>query len=217
MGEKKKYPVLRIIALVIVAGLFLFGAYLYWGSYKLFVQFDSWFAAKPVDIEVDFSKVGTYSSRFEQICSVSHGEYLGLELPNSVLVKSKVQSLLRGLKANCIISDSNGSEIASVDLSAGNVLTDEPFCENIVLLNMMQRIKNGTYKISVSVMEGAPALSGIEQRFVAKYQLCGLERMPGVVLRLASIACFIIGGIIILAMFLIAVIKTRKNSPPTSS
>lgn len=210
MGIWKKHPVLKTIILVLVGILFVFGAYLYWESHKIFTQFDVWFKARPFDIEVDFSKASTYGSRFEQTCSVSHGEFIGLELPKQVLNKSKVQTLLRDLKANCIITDSNGFEIVSVDLSAGNFLNDEPFCENIVLLNMMERIENGTYQISVSVSQGAPELAGIEQRLVARYQLCGLERMPGVVLRLGSYVCFVAGLVIVFITLWVSTKKARK-------
>jgi hypothetical protein len=109
----------------------------------------------------------------------------------------------------------NGSEVISLTLPDPNTYRKNTCFDTLVTLNQARPFKNGTYQISISVSKGAPALSRIEQRFVVRYLLCGLERLPADISRLASIICFIIGGIIMLTMFLMAVIKARKNSQST--
>jgi hypothetical protein len=203
MVMPKKHPVLKIIALVIAIALFLLGAKFFVESQNGYAQFRAWVVARPVNIEVDFSRVGTYSSTFEQTCSVSDSEIFGLEV-----VKS---ASLEGLEAHCIITDTNSNEAISLSLPDPNTYRKGIHFDNLVTLAGVRPFKNGTYQISISVSKGAPALSGIGQRFVARYWLCGMEQLPAALSRLASIICFIIGGIIMLTMFLIAVIKARKN------
>jgi hypothetical protein len=217
MNMRKRYPVLKIIAIVIAVALFVFGAKFFVESQKGFAQFLAWFEAKPVDIEVDFSKPGTYSSGFEQTCSVSYSELFVLEVPESVFRNrdtdsvSLIDALLSKLEASCTITDSNGDEIATLALPDPNSHRNGIFFDNLVPLNEMPPFKNGTYRIFISVSKGAPALSGIKQRFAARYLLCGMEQLPAALSRLASIVCFIIGSVIVLTMLLMAVIKARKN------
>ena len=206
----KKYPVIRAIALVIGGTLLIFGAYLFWGSRQIFNRFDSWFEAKPVDIEVNFSRSGTYTAKFEQTCSISHGEIIGLEVPESALSNTDIKTLLNGLDANCIITDSNSNEIVSLELPAKGTEWGGVYFDNLIPLEQMRPFKKGTYKISISVSSGAPALAGIEQHFVARYQLCGLERMPGILLRLVSYTCFVIGGVVMLVTLWISAKRGRK-------
>jgi len=210
MGEKKRHTVFKIIVLATGGAFLIFGAYLFWGSIKIFSRFDEWAKARPVDMEVDFSKTGKYESRFEQTCSSSHGEIIGLQVPESAISNSNMKILLKGLDADCVITESNGVEIVSVDLPAEGVEWGEPCFGNLISLEKIHPFRKGTYKISVSVLEAAPSLTGIEQRLVARYELCGLERMPGVVLRLASYVCFVIGGVFVLITLWIFAKSGRK-------
>jgi hypothetical protein len=214
MGMRKRYPVLKIIFTVIAVALFLFGAMFFIESQKGYAQFRAWLEARPVSIKVDFSKPGTYTSNFEQTCSVSHGEIFGLELPKSALDNKEINYLLEGLNANCVITDANGNEFISLALPDPNTYRKSVYFDNLVTLNQEHPFENGTYHISISVSKGAPALSGIEQKFVARYLLCGIERLPADISRLASIVCFIVGGVTVLTMFLMAVRKARKNRQP---
>lgn len=207
----KKYTVIRIIAILIAVPFFVFGVIFFVESQELFAKFNDWREARPVDIEVDFSKPGAYSSNFEQTCSISHGELFGLEVPKSILSNTGSDSLLKGLDANFIITDSDGNTIVSLMFPDPNTYKKEFYFDNFVPLNQERPFRNGTYRISICVSKGSPALSGIEQRFVARYLLCGLERLPAEILHKASIVCFVIGGTIVFVIGLISAIKVMKN------
>ena len=71
------------------------------------------------------------------------------------------------------------------------------------------------YTFSCTVVTGAPALAGLEQRLVCRYRPCGLETLPALFCCIIGIASFAAAGIILLVVLIVT--KRKKRGQTTAS
>ena len=72
----------------------------------------------------------------------------------------------------------------------------------------------GDYTFSCTVVTGAPALAGLEQRLICQYQPCGLEMLPAFLGNVMGIAALAVAGIILL---IVRTITKRKRLNQTTT
>lgn len=179
----------RIIGLLIAiagTGVAIWCAY---DALQLNAEFNQWLVARPMETPIDLSQPGETSVPFHQTCSISHGEALCLkcDLPDGA--KRDLEELFKDLSATVAIKDADGSEIqvAKIDRTTVHHWADE------IILAGLARFRNGEYIADIRVESGAANLSGKQQMIYAKYQLCGLERMPATIAGALAVGAGIVG------------------------
>ncbi len=148
--------------------------------------------ARPVDGAVDFSKPGETASGFRQVSGISHFQYLLLELPGRA--GDNATALVGDLRFGAEIRPREGAPII---LAPDNTAIAGEH-RGAVELTRFHPPAPGDYTLIVRVQRGAPALAGIPQRLVMRYEFCGLEYFFSGLLTLAGIAAALVGLIIIL-------------------
>lgn len=171
---------------------------------------------RPVDIVVDLSEPGEYTTQFRHTWSSSHFTTIGLLLPERVLKSAPPTQLLAGLEATFAITAPDGTGVVKptqMVAHEGNLET-----HGFVLLSRLPHFRAGEYGITVEVLTGAQGLSGVEQRLQAHYLLCGLEMAPAALAALSGIGLLVIAGIIGIVVLLMAVLRSRQTvSQPARS
>ncbi len=166
--------------------------------------------ARPVTVTVALSQRGKTTVPFKQTCAIAHGEALYVVVPSTNLTTQTVAQLLDGLDATITITDAHGNEVVRTmftDFEAGTRPTDP------ILLSYFVPFENGDYVIAIDVAKGAPALIGSKQTVFAKYELCGLERLPATFASVFAFACGI-PGTLVAALVIPGFIKHGIWSPP---
>ena len=205
---RRPWTIGRILASALSLALLGFGAKCLVDGHRGRRDFERWQTAKPVDAAVDFSVPGRYVLPFDQTCSSSHGETVALRVPPETLQGVTVTQLLAGLKAKLEITDLSGSTV--VERADSEILWGDRTLNGAIPLFGMAPLRKGTYKATVTVMEGAPALRGVGQRLEGDYLLCGLERLPATVATVTGLGNAGIGCIIGVVVCLLAV-RDRRN------
>jgi hypothetical protein len=155
--------------------------------------------ARPVDMPVDFSKPGDVTADFRQLSSDAHFQALLLELPGREA--DNVSALVRPLRLECTISDTEGFPIRT------RTFTGEPDMHTrwtqwrptpiVIPLVAVPPPARGNYRLTVHVTEGSPALAGLPQRLVMRYEICGLEYLSPQIDIFLGIVLGLIGGVIL--------------------
>jgi hypothetical protein len=200
----------RIVWLLIAATLIVATLYFAIDYQRKDRDFYECLDARPAAVTVDLSQPGKSTAPFKQTCALAHGEALYLVLPVATLTTQSVAQLLDGLDATITITDTHGNQVIRTkftDFEVGTSSTDP------ILLSHFDPFQNGDYVIAIDVAEGAPALLGSKQTVFAKYELCGMERLPATFAAVLSFACGIPGALV--AMLVIpGLVKHGIWAPP---
>ncbi|MFM9996783.1 MAG: hypothetical protein ACKVU4_13400 [Phycisphaerales bacterium] len=162
-------------------------------------RFDEWLVARPIDLPVDLSAPGTFEGSFLQTCSVTHAEVIEVVTPDTPTGGAPDAERFTGLQGVLTIMDEHGREVLREKLPPSwEILGPNSEATRVF---RVRPFREGRYRLTVDVAAGAPALSGVAQRLVARYELCGLERLPGTVFLFLSagcaLACFVVTCVLI--------------------
>jgi len=124
------------------------------------------------------------------------------DLPNRS--RDQVTATVKGLHAELTIVDGTGEAVLKEDL------TDEWFCpflleqgtDSFLPAFPFHSVRSGHYRLRLTVTEPAVPLVGIPHRVVARYQLCGVDRiaatfMGGIALVSALVCLVLTTGVIV--------------------
>lgn len=175
----------RVVAVVFSLLLIGFGGKCLWEGNRLNHDFERWQAAVTVDGPIDFSEPGQFVMNFDQTYVSPHGgDFVSLQVPQTVLQQTTVTQLLTGIKAIFTIVDKSESNSVT---SADFYIWKEDATNGVIPIFRIPSFRKGSYQAIVTVIEGGPALKGVNQTLQGRYELCGLERMVAMIL-------FVIGG-----------------------
>lgn len=152
-------------------------------------RFDEWLLARPIELDVDLSAPGSFEGLFDQTCSIAHGEVIDLRIEDARGAPVEDAGVLEGLRAVVHITDQRGDEVFSERYPAPFDFT-VPTGEVPALFGVWP-FREGRYLLRLDVTSGAPALAGLRQRLVARYELCGLERAPAAIAFGLSVVCLV--------------------------
>lgn len=157
-------------------------------------QFDEWLIAEPTRFTADLSRIGGFEAPFTQSCQIAHGASIVLKVTDA---PDDATSLLTGLKGKAEVVGADGKAVVAVDYPDPRLLESWGPGDEIELA-YFHPFPTGSYTLRMQVMEPAPALAGHAQVVSARYQLCGLEKMPAVITAgfsiAAGITALIVGG-----------------------
>lgn len=179
----------RTIGLLLVALAIFMSVWLSRDAFRLDAEFLQWVDVRPMESAIDLSKPGETTAEFLQTCSSSHGETLVLECDLDDQSKQNLPELLHGFSADIVIKDSAGNEVVSEKISEKTVM----LWDDKILITRLARFPKGKYVATIHVTSGAPALADKPQIIYAKYQLCGLERAPAMILGALAVGAGVIG------------------------
>ena len=204
----KNIPIFRGIAVLIAVGLLIFAFFSLKDGYLICHNFDDWLTVKPMNIKVDLSKKRVFRGKFEQTCSIAHGESLYLKLPQG----KYNEDFIRALKFHFEIINEDGKAI--IDKTSANILIDTNKPDQAITLLGLPPFAKGQYEFTLNIITPVPELAEINQQIFAKYHLCGLELLIGKILLAIGAVSFIIASVIIL---LVIKITRKKKSRSESS
>ena len=138
------------------------------GSWQMSRRVEEAAAARPVSVPVDLSRPGKTTAPLKQTYGSSCHEALFLELPDGGAADRSSDQLLDGLRGTVTITDQAGREVVSVPMPGEMPGTVADFTPMPV----------GDCQLTIEVLQGAPALSGREQRLVGKYLMCWIDHLP---------------------------------------
>jgi len=202
----KKLPIGRTVAYVVAGLLLVLAVHFFLKSGRLHREAEAWAVARPVEMPVDLSKPGHYSSSLVQVCPKCHSQVFCLSVPPQVAGKTAPTELLAGLQAKCTITDGAGKVIVSEALTSALPWEDRLFRRAIPLFSICP-FERGTYTLSLSVTEGAAALAGVRQVFLARYRFCGIEFLPAFLCKVYAIVSLVLAGVI----SIVTVVVTKKG------
>ncbi|MCE5280037.1 MAG: hypothetical protein ABFD92_10810 [Planctomycetaceae bacterium] len=174
----------RIVGLVLAGVGLGFAIYLGSQARQMSAEFHQWLDARPMETGFDLSKPGEITVPFRQTCSSSHGEVLCLKCDLPEAAKQNTEQLLKGLSGSVVIKDSQGNGIKGGEITADR----SRYHDGEIILAAFAPFSKGEYTATIRIDSGAPALAGKTQTIYAKYELCGLEKMP------AGICTMLAGG-----------------------
>jgi len=164
----------RVIGLVLaVLGIGLSICFGY-TAVRMDADFHEWLVARPMETAIDLSEPGETTAPFHQTCGISHGEALYLECDLDDEARRNPEELLKGLAGVVVLRGTDGNEIQTLEFSDETIR----YWNDSILLAEFAPFRTGEYVATIRIDSGAPALAGKQQTIHAKYQLCGLERMP---------------------------------------
>ena len=158
----------RLFGAAVAAALIAVTVYLAVESRWMYRVVEEAAAARPVSVPIDLSRPGKTTAPLKQTYGSSCHEALFLELLDGDAEERSPDEPLEGLRGTVTITDQAGREVVSVPMPGGMSGTVADFTPMPV----------GEYELTIEVIQGAPALSGREQRLVGEYVMCGIDRMP---------------------------------------
>jgi hypothetical protein len=184
---------MRRIATGRIVGLFIailgLSASAWWArdAVRMYAELDQWLIARPMETAIDLSQPGEIARPFHQTCNTSCKEALYLEC--SLDAQQNVQDLFKGLSGSVVIKDLGGKEIKTVPISDESV----SYWQGKLILAQFTPFLKGDYVATIHIDSGAPALIDKQQTLYAKYELCGLERMPAMIVSVGAFGAGLIG------------------------
>ena len=177
----------RIVGLVIaILGL---SASAWWAcvAVQMYADLEQWLIARPIETAVDLSQPGEIARPFHQTCNTSCKEALYLDC--DLDARKNVQDLFKGLSGSVVIKDLEGNEIKTVPISDESV----SYWQGKLLLAQFTPFRKGDYVATIHINSGASALMDKQQTLYAKYELCGIERMPAMIVGVGAFGAGLIG------------------------
>ena len=156
---------------------------------RMNAEFYQWLDARPMESVIDLSKPGETTVAFHQTCHISHGEALYLESDLDDESEQDTNRLLKDLSGSIVIKDLDGTDIESVAFNNETVQS----WDGTIRIAEFAPFPDGDYVATIRVDSGAAALAGKQQTIYAKYELCGLERMPAMIAAVVALGAGIIG------------------------
>jgi hypothetical protein len=211
---KKEKSTGKIVAFMIAGWLIIAGIFSVVQEYKILREFRRQTETRPLDLSVDLSQPGTFTVPFKQSWRTCCRQTIDLHIPPHALAKHLPSELLASLDFTWQITDTDGSVVADKE-SAGQPDWDKGPYEGMIPLAYFRPFALGDYTFSCTVVTGAPALAGLEQRLVCRYRPCGLETLPALFCCIIGIASFAAAGIILLVVLIVT--KRKKRGQTTAS
>ena len=209
----RKLYVGRTITLIIAAIFIFAGVFFLVEARRIRCEFYKNLKEKTIDIPVDLSQPGEFSSTLKQTWEICDSQEINLYLPTAAS-QTSISELLASLKYNCQIKSSEGNIVVDANNeSAGlpNGAWEGRPDNNTIPLLYFYPFDSGMYTLTLTVTSGAPKLAGMEQRLVGQYRPCGLEMLPAVLGIAFAIICFVIAAIILLILLIIIKKHKRKQ------
>ena len=152
-------------------------------------EFHQWLTARPMETAVDLSRPGEITVPFQQTCSISHGEafYFKCDLDGASM--EKPEQLFQDLSAKITIKDADGNEIENAKINSATVHN----WDDDIILAEIAPFQTGKYVATIRIESGVPALANKQQTVYAKYQFCGVEQVPAVVVGAVAFGAGLIG------------------------
>jgi len=171
-------------------------------------RFAGQIAARPICLPIDLSVPGAYSGRYERTYNPFHGDLLRLNIAGSPSLE-ETKAALAGFSGEITVKDESGQTRIEQALDATSFRHwGSPEGGLIVGLPLREI---GKYQVTVFVRQPAVRLAGHPHCFVGEYQVCGIERMPALILNVMGAFCLVTG---IVLLSLNGVLRSR---PPTPS
>jgi len=205
--DMKKPPIGRTIACVLASVLVLAGAFVLYETHRLRQEFYEGSEIRPLDLAVDFSKPGEFTTGFKQTWRPHHWQPIDLYVPPEVLAEVSPSDLLASLAFKWQITDSKGNIVDEAE-SSGEMDWHCQTDSNAIRLSSVRPCALGDYTFACTVISGAPALDGVDQRLVCQYKPCGIELLSLFFIEVAAIVAFVIAGVI---LFVVGKITKRKR------
>lgn len=205
----KTTPLCRILLLAVTLLLGVSAVRFWQKATRIRSYIDRWAAELPVDMQVDFSRPGTFTTTgvFSCPAACGHGMHLYLLLPEEEKRDVTPRAVVEELALRCSIEDKSGREVCSFAVPDDQV--PAPY-QGQILLGGTLYVGSKTNVLRLTVSRGASALKGTRQRVIGMYDVCGVETLAARVARGLSIAC----GVLALAFAgaLFAGVTKRKNA-----
>lgn len=163
-----------------------------------FAEFEQWITDRPMDIEVDLSKAGEYTTTLRQTCNTAHNAPLCL---NIVLVLDEEivpEQFLGDLLLSVEIQDANGIQMTSVRI-VPKYFRRPLRGKSEVDIGGFGGFPIGNYFATIRVERGILEMAGRSQRFIAYYQRCGIEQFPALVSAAVSTGAALLGLVLLFA------------------
>jgi len=164
--------------------------------------------ALPITLNVDLSKPGKYSGLIKQTATFTCGEIMVFVTGKPFNSYEAASKALKGIKGTLEIKDQLKFDF-NEDSFASFSDNSQPNCFFPCL--RFRPFTKGEFPLTLEIREGASGLSGSHQKLIAKYELCGIEKLPGFLSLFFGIICWIIAGIIALITFVVARSNDRKT------
>lgn len=156
-------------------------------------------------VEVDFCP--KYSFTCKEMLLVEH------DLPNRS--PETVSAVLKGLQAQVAIIDRTGKAVLEKEV------TDEwfrPFwadrgINSALPALLFHPVQPGSYRLRVTVREPAIPLIGVPHRVVARYELCGIERLAAAFTGGIALVAIMIGLSLTMGVILVTRRRTKHSNP----
>ena len=206
----RKIPIFRIIFSIIAVGLLVFGIYCIVGGVMVRHEVLSQQNKHAVDMQVDLSMAGEYTSAFDQTWDACHGQTIDLIISPEKVREISQKELLKEMEFKWRITDAEGNVIADGASSDEDYLYDTSDSKSIMLI-YFHPIQQGKYNFSLDVTKGYAALAGTQQRLIATYHPCGLEMMAAIILFVIGLASLATGTTIIVVVVGVLPISFIKN------
>lgn len=185
--------ILWILLTACVAGL----VYFIKSTIRYDNRLESWKQAVLADFPIDLSQPGKWNSPLHSIDTNACKTQFILQLSPD---QKASRDLLEGLLGFVDIYDQNETRIVRLPISL-DFIYDWPIESPYQMsLASCRPWDEGEYELRLSISSPAVRLKGMQQRLIVKYQLCGLEYLPGYIHR-AGVAFFGISAAI-LALYL---------------
>lgn len=193
----------RISRVRIITGtvLLVLAMCLFVGAYVTWTDLGAAWEAEPVNMEVDLSSSGKYSSSFRTTYHAPLGIELQLRFGGGLSSHEPSLADLDGLEGEICITDNKGHVVIMQDFTAEN------FQRDLSMRVLFGKRQDTGWMITVDIAKPAAALKDTEQLLTATYSICGLAVMP--------VQFAVIGGLICVAVA-IKIMRPKKKSESSS-
>ena len=156
-------------------------------------RFEKWLAAEPSRFEVDVSRPGTYHAPLVQTCAIAHAEVFELIVQGPVS-DDQLDQGLDELRARLVVTGPDGDEVVTQEYPA-EAMVFGPTRQHPMLFRIVP-FSEGPYHVALTIDRGASTLAGLRQQVVARYELCGLERLPAAMYQVTGVLVGAVGAVL---------------------
>lgn len=170
--------------ILVVVGLFFLGS-----AYYNWQRLTDMSKAKLVNIEVDFSKPGNYSSSFYVSSAIALGLQLELKFDWPASGKDAALPKLDGLEGKVSVADENGQVVGCSDFTSEDfypvTYSDEP--NGYYMMVHCPFSAKGDFTLTIDIVRPAGALRNSRQILTGRFLICGLQTIPALFLSVAGL------------------------------